>query len=211
MANHSAECAHGGFVMRKRTGLTALPVICRLTAVAFALFAFAPAQAVPLTGTPVGNSFGWVPNSTNDLNYNKLVPGREGQNAPYVLFNSNAVGQVTLDFYNPSVALAFFEYRIDGVDTGATSHPIVIGDVIHPGVSVGAGLNSLAQVFVATQFVDIRLALGGERDWDFDWTRFEAQSSVPLPAALPLFATGLGGLGLLGWRRKRKRAARAAI
>jgi len=30
--------------------------------------------------------------------------------------------------------------------------------------------------------------------------------SVPLPAALPLFATGLGALGLLGWRRKRKAA-----
>jgi len=29
-------------------------------------------------------------------------------------------------------------------------------------------------------------------------------SDVPLPAALPLFATGLGALGLLGWRRKRK-------
>jgi hypothetical protein len=29
-------------------------------------------------------------------------------------------------------------------------------------------------------------------------------SEVPLPAALPLFATGLGVLGLLGWRRKRK-------
>jgi hypothetical protein len=27
---------------------------------------------------------------------------------------------------------------------------------------------------------------------------------VPLPGALPLFATGLGALGLLGWRRKRK-------
>ena len=27
---------------------------------------------------------------------------------------------------------------------------------------------------------------------------------VPLPTALPLFATGLGALGLLGWRRKRK-------
>ena len=27
---------------------------------------------------------------------------------------------------------------------------------------------------------------------------------VPLPAALPLFATGLGVLGVLGWRRKRK-------
>ena len=30
---------------------------------------------------------------------------------------------------------------------------------------------------------------------------------VPLPAALPLFATGLGALGLLAWRRKRKQAA----
>src|SRR5215467_10722431 len=31
--------------------------------------------------------------------------------------------------------------------------------------------------------------------------------AVPLPAALPLFATGLGALGLLGWRRKKKAAA----
>ena len=30
---------------------------------------------------------------------------------------------------------------------------------------------------------------------------------VPLPAALPLFAGGLGALGVLGWRRKRKQAA----
>jgi hypothetical protein len=33
---------------------------------------------------------------------------------------------------------------------------------------------------------------------------------TPLPAALPLFATGLGALGLLGWRRKRKAAAALA-
>ena len=32
-------------------------------------------------------------------------------------------------------------------------------------------------------------------------------NAVPLPAALPLFATGLAGLGLLGWRRKKKAAA----
>jgi len=34
--------------------------------------------------------------------------------------------------------------------------------------------------------------------------------TTPLPAALPLFATGLGGLGLLGWRRRRKVQATAA-
>ena len=34
--------------------------------------------------------------------------------------------------------------------------------------------------------------------------------STPLPGALPLFATGLGALGLLGWRRKRKLPVPAA-
>ena len=29
---------------------------------------------------------------------------------------------------------------------------------------------------------------------------------VPLPAALPLFGTGLAMLGFMGWRRKRKAA-----
>ena len=35
-------------------------------------------------------------------------------------------------------------------------------------------------------------------------------SATPLPAALPLFASGLGAMGLLGWRRKRKSAAAVA-
>jgi len=34
--------------------------------------------------------------------------------------------------------------------------------------------------------------------------------TTPLPAALPLFASGLGALGVLGWRRKRKAATFAA-
>jgi plastocyanin len=34
-------------------------------------------------------------------------------------------------------------------------------------------------------------------------------AATPLPAALPLFATGLGAMGLLGWRRKRKNATPA--
>ena len=31
--------------------------------------------------------------------------------------------------------------------------------------------------------------------------------TTPIPAALPLFATGLGGLGLAAWRKRRKKAA----
>jgi hypothetical protein len=43
------------------------------------------------------------------------------------------------------------------------------------------------------------------------WTSASGEflTSTPLPAALPLFASGLGALGLLGWRRKRKVALAA--
>jgi len=34
--------------------------------------------------------------------------------------------------------------------------------------------------------------------------------TTPIPAALPLFAGGLGAMGLFGWRRKRKAATMAA-
>jgi hypothetical protein len=46
------------------------------------------------------------------------------------------------------------------------------------------------------------LGAGGGTVWLLD--DVSLTPTTPLPAALPLFATGLGGLGLLGWRRKRK-------
>ena len=55
------------------------------------------------------------------------------------------------------------------------------------------------------QFLLVRFAANGVNfDLIADSATFEAVPQVPLPAALPLFATGIGGLGLLGWRRKRK-------
>lgn len=49
-------------------------------------------------------------------------------------------------------------------------------------------------------------------DFEFDAGAYDsfavntAAAATPLPAAFPLFAAGLGALGLLGWRRKRKNA-----
>lgn len=37
-----------------------------------------------------------------------------------------------------------------------------------------------------------------------NWSVSEVPTATPLPAALPLFASGLSALGLFGWRRKRK-------
>jgi hypothetical protein len=52
-----------------------------------------------------------------------------------------------------------------------------------------------------------RLVLTSDDNDDFEVDNFAAvvpSATTPLPAAFPLFATGLGALGLLGRRRKRK-------
>lgn len=58
---------------------------------------------------------------------------------------------------------------------------------------------------------------GGDADFDdmvveiqIDQLSGGGRDPTPLPAALPLFAAGLGVLGLLGWRRKPKNAAAIA-
>ena len=53
--------------------------------------------------------------------------------------------------------------------------------------------------FIVTHVTVRQVSVAGEASLIVDPT--------PLPATLPLFATGLGALGLLGWRRKRKQAA----
>lgn len=48
-------------------------------------------------------------------------------------------------------------------------------------------------------------------DYDYGHNFIAEFSVTPLPAALPLFAAGLGAMGLFGWRRRRKAASLAAV
>jgi hypothetical protein len=111
---------------------------------------------------------------------------------------------VTLDFHNLGPGLAFFETRIDDIATGTNAHPVVVGDTIHSGgTAVSSGNVNLGKVFMATNYVDIRLALGGERDWDFDWVRFEVLPPVDVPLPSTLLLMGLGMIGMATARRRR--------
>jgi hypothetical protein len=54
---------------------------------------------------------------------------------------------------------------------------------------------------------DQAVTFGPASDFVGTWSFTSDTAVTPLPAALPLFATGLGALSLLGWRRKRKTQA----
>lgn len=119
----------------------------------------------------------------------------------YVELIDSGPGYVELRFVATSWP-SWFEYRIDDVSpSSGTAHPTIAGEFIHPNVAVSAG-NSTTRIFSGS-FVDIRSAFGPERDWDFDWTRFNipAVAPVPLPAGLPLLVAGLGLFGVLRVRR----------
>jgi hypothetical protein len=64
----------------------------------------------------------------------------------------------------------------------------------------GYQIATLQGTIACTNFICRREARREEREIE----------ATPLPAALPLFAIGLGAMGMFGWRRKRKTAAVAA-
>jgi hypothetical protein len=80
------------------------------------------------------------------------------------------------------------------------SPPLVSAGVAECITSAGACTSSWTSADVVN-FVDDSLT--------FTNTDYTVFAETPLPAALPLFATCLGAMGLLGWRRKRKAAALA--
>jgi hypothetical protein len=116
---------------------------------------------------------------------------------------------VTFDSLNitPSAIAPIFDY-IPSISGGFLS---VCSTTALPGCTIDAGKDSF--------FIQIRNFRSTPTFNRFDYAQSSVPgffstvsgsvsvSEVPLPAALPLFATGLGALGLLGWRRKRKALA----
>jgi hypothetical protein len=97
-----------------------------------------------------------------------------------------------------------------GSNVGIYAYPAAYSPAVFVPYNYTSGtfLTSSA-VFDTTTLVALGVTTG-TYTWTWDGGSFTIEAGVaptPLPAALPLFATGLGAMGLFGWRRKRKAQA----
>lgn len=131
--------------------------------------------------------------TTNQLNADELTPGYVGQLTPYVELVETGVGYVDLKFVNAYVGLHYFEYRIDGVvKTSGTPHEFLTPAKGYPNEFEYSGVcvqttgavcptGPVTKRINATEKVEVRLALGAENDWYFDWVTFEV---LPQPCTM---------------------------
>ena len=119
------------------------------------------------------------------------------QNAKFggsTLFNNQSTANGT------SIAMPFAFVDTTGTDKSAPN-----GGPVDDGVSLGMYVTPDGQ----TAFLFFDDKNGGDQDHDYNdmVVKVTFANATPVPAALPLFASGLGAMGVLGWRRKRKLAA----
>jgi hypothetical protein len=106
---------------------------------------------------------------------------------------------------------------VNGVETYEKSFATLADweSVFFPGGLFGGAIDIGALVTGGIADVEIDYVLTASRrsgfQFDYAFGAFAAasDSATPLPGTLTLFASGLGGLGLLRWRRKRKATALA--
>ncbi len=104
-----------------------------------------------------------------------------------------------------TTSLTFF--GADNLSLGTFFAPALAGNETFSflGVDFGSPMVSRIRITSGNKFLG-----EGQLDPDvvaMDDFIFGEPNSTPLPAALPLFATGLGALGLMAWRKKRKAVA----
>jgi hypothetical protein len=143
------------------------------------------AITVSLSPLPSGPLFANIVDVTLQIATSDLFGPSEGFRAR--LFDSGNSLLASNTFSSGAVGLQVFGFGLIASSSVDNTGYVVIDQIV--------GSFDLTNILVAGQLTE------------FVSTQFEVTSATPLPAALPLFATGLGGLGLLGWRRKRRSAA----
>ena len=183
-------------------------IITLLGALATGPSAFADTLSIGQSGTFTGAFDGYLPAYSFLTITLQGLPGSQ----LYSSITSNGDAYINFEYlnlYNPYSYYIVAEVTYGLSPPGYSAYDFYNGENVLPENSaliLGVSLTPPTdpnQFLTYTEFNDtpevayFRLDGGGSGV-------YSVSATTPLPAALPLFATGLGGLGLLGWRRKRK-------
>ena len=132
-------------------------------------------------------------------------------------FSVQPGGMITVTFDTPQTSLNLLWGTVDVasgynlVTTNASSPQTIDGATIDSlmGSPASGTVDAAVEITGLNSFTSVTFqdTTGNSPAFEFD---IAGVAQTPLPAALPLFATGLGAMGLFGWRRKRKAQAVAA-
>jgi hypothetical protein len=112
---------------------------------------------------------------------------------------------VTVTFPSPITAFGvFFNVNADSGNYGLNTS---VGNVSTGSTSFDTSTFVFDGITSATAFSSVTFFSTSSSSGSYNIPEIEYVTATPLPAALPLFASGLGALGLFGWRRKRKNDA----
>lgn len=120
----------------------------------------------------------YIYNSTNELNKTKQTPGHIGQNAPFVqLVSLDALtNKITVNFKNPTTYNVGYEVRLDGEASLTPNTPHYnpwLPDYLYRVVYPGSGTHDTNRSYTVSHYLEVRSTFGSERDFDFDWVRYE--------------------------------------
>jgi CHRD domain len=162
-------------------------------------------ESPPIASPATGFASVIVDDAAETMNVHVTFSGLSGPTtASHIHCCVAAPGNVGVATQVPSFSLfplgvtsGTFDHTFD-LTSSTTFNPAFV--TANGGTVAGAETALLAGLLAGEAYLNIHttFAPGGEIRGFF---------VTPLPGALPLFATGLGALGLLGWRRKRKQTA----
>jgi len=193
------------------------------------------ANSIPFGQTSGGFVYQQVYNATNfnasmNINeitfYNSTLPGGTPMTGHFDIYLSETTAQVgalptDVPAGFPNSLSMVFSGTLPAVSGGRLDFNLLSSFLYDP--SLGNLLMTVVSFDFAQQpnplFLDAdvnagtifsrRFSAGGGNSNIGLVTGFNDPAPTPLPAALPLFTSGLGALGLLGWRKRRKAATAA--
>jgi len=175
-------------------------------------FSFSGSFIATATVTNTGST-----SATKTLGWNTTILYNPGASAPANFLNPSLTVTGGLSFPISLTPGQTLNFTISGPTTTAILGPITTGlsDYIGPGTfaAVAIGQTTTSTSGSSNISSDQTLSVGAEIDVTYDFMTTGAAgvgtdgTATPIPATLPLLATGLGAFGLVARCRKRKSAA----